>query len=162
MQGWLLPWARWLEHSGPATALRTSTWAYPTVEVAHLIGLGLLVGTACAFDFRLLGAARRLPLDAVAAFLLPCARTGFAVMAISGLMLFAANASTMITGLFAAKLGAIAVAVGNASLFHRKVFRDVASWNVGIRPPVPARLAAVVSLACWTTALICGRLLAYL
>ena len=61
-----------------------------------------------AFDLRLLGAARRLPLDGVAAFLLPWARTGFALMAASGLLLFAANATTMITGLFATKLTAIA------------------------------------------------------
>ena len=161
MQAWLLPWARWLEHSGAATALRTSTWAYPSAEVAHLLGLGLLVGTAFAFDMRLLGAARRLPLDGVAAFLLPWARTGFALMAISGLMLFAANATTMITGLFATKLAAIALGVANASLFHRGVFPGVAAWNVDATPPVPARLSAVVSLTCWTTALVCGRLLAY-
>ena len=162
MQAWLLPWARWLEHSAPATALRTSTWAYPATEIAHLVGLGLLVGTAFAFDMRLLGAARRLPLDAVAAFLLPWARTGFAVLALSGLLLFAANATTMITGLFATKLTAIALGVVNASLFHRAVLPGVAAWNVDTAPPVPAKLAAVVSLASWTTALVCGRLLAYL
>lgn len=162
MQAWLMPWARWLEHSGPATALRTSTWAYPTAEITHLLGLGLLVGTAFAFDMRLLGAARRLPLDAVASFLLPWARTGFALMAISGLMLFAANATTMISGLFGIKLTAIGLGVANASLFHRGVFPGVGAWNVDATPPLPARLAAVVSLTCWTTALVCGRLLAYL
>jgi hypothetical protein len=162
MHAWLLPWARWLELSDPATALRTSTWAYPAAEVGHLLGLGLLVGTAFAFDMRLLGAARRLPLDGVAAFLLPWARAGFALMAATGLLLFAANATTLITGLFATKLTAIALGVVNAGIFNRGVFPTVAAWNVDAAPPLPARLAAIVSIASWTTALVCGRLLAYL
>jgi hypothetical protein len=162
MHSWLLPWARWLELSGPATALRTSTWAYPAVEVAHLLGLGVLVGTAFAFDLRLLGAARRLPLDAVAAFLLPWARVGFVLMAMSGVLLFAANASSLITSLFATKLTAIALGVVNAGVFQRGIFATVAGWNVDAAPPTPARLAAIVSIASWTTALVCGRLLAYL
>ena len=162
MHAWLLPWARWLELSGPATALRTSTWAYPAAEVGHLLGLGLLVGTAFAFDMRLLGAARRLPLDAVAAFLLPCARAGFALMAATGLLLFAANATTLITGLFATKLTQSPWASPMPASSIAASSPTVAAWNVDAAPPVPARLAAVVSMASWTTALVCGRLLAYL
>ena len=49
MGEWLLPWALLLEQSGVGTAVRTSTWIYPAAEIGHLIGLGLLVGTAVAF-----------------------------------------------------------------------------------------------------------------
>jgi hypothetical protein len=82
-------------------------------------------------------------------------------MAMSGLLLFAANASSLITSLFATKLTAIALGVVNAGVFHRGIFATVADWNIDA-PPTPARLAAIVSIASWTTALVCGRLLAYL
>lgn len=157
----LQAWALWLEQSTAGAAVRTSTWMYPGAEVGHLLGLGLLVGTAVAFDLRLLGLARHLPVDALARFLLPCARLGFALMAVTGVLLFAANATTLLNAVFVTKLGAIAIAVLNAGLFHRGVFPDVPAWNLDHTPPVPARLAAVVSLLCWTTALVCGRLLAY-
>lgn len=155
-------WALQLEQSGIGAAVRTSTWLYPGAEVGHLLGLGLLVGTAVAFDLRLLGVARHLPVDALARFLLPCARAGFAVMAVTGVLLFTANATTLLNVLFVTKLAAIALAVLNASLFQRGTFPTVAEWNVGLSAPVPARLAAVVSLLCWLTALVCGRLLAYI
>ena len=71
MQQWLLPWAAWLEQSGLGATIRNSTWAYPAVEVGHLIGLGLVFGTAVAFDMRLLGAAAQLPVSALAATLTP-------------------------------------------------------------------------------------------
>lgn len=150
-----------LEQSGVGTAVRTSTWMYPAAEVGHLLGLGLLFGSAVAFDLRLLGLARRLPVDGLAGFLLPCARWGFALAAITGLLLFAANATTLINAVFAAKLASIGLAVVNAGLFHRATFPGVAEWNTDATAPVPARLAAIVSLLCWVTALVCGRLLAY-
>ena len=150
-----------LEQSSVGAAVRTSTWMYPAAEVGHLLGLGVLVGAGIAFDLRLLGLARHLPVDALARYLLPLARLGFALLAVTGALLFAANATTLLNTVFATKLAAIAVAVLNAGLFHRGVFPDVASWNLDQPPPVPARLAAVVSLLCWSTALICGRLLAY-
>lgn len=161
MQAWLWPWALWLEQSGLGTAVRTSTWMYPAAEVGHLLGLGLLVGTAVAFDLRLLGAASRLPVDALAGYLLPIARTGFAMSACTGVLLFAANATTLLSSVFAVKVLAIAAGVVNASLFHRGTFRSVPDWNTSVPTPNGARAAAIVSLLSWLTAIACGRLLAY-
>jgi hypothetical protein len=157
----LQPWALWLEQSGLGTAVRTSSWMYPAAEIGHLLGLGLLVGSAVAFDLRLLGAARRLPVDASASFLLPLARFGFGLMACTGALLFAANATTMLSLVFGIKLTAILLACVNATLFHWGVFPGVAAWNLEAPPPARARAAALISLCCWSTALVCGRLLAY-
>ncbi len=162
MHAALLPWALWLEQSSVGVAARTSSWIYPTAEIGHLLGLGLLVGSAVGFDLRLLGLAPRLPVDALAAHLLPIARAGFALSFTTGLLLLAANATSLLTTVFAVKLAAIAVGVVNASLFHRGVFRSVARWNVEQAMPHAARRTAVVSLVSWTVAVACGRLLAYL
>jgi hypothetical protein len=151
-----------VEASAVAVWLRSSTWGYPAVEALHIWGLAVLVGTAVAFDLRLLGFASRLPVDALATFLLPCARAGFVVAALSGGLLFVMQATTFVAQpLFFIKLAAIGVAVANATVFHRGIFRSIAVWNYNPYTPGAAKVAAVVSLAAWTFALICGRWLAY-
>jgi hypothetical protein len=55
----------------------------------------------------------------------------------------------------------VAIAVTNTMLFHRGIFASVRRWSDASRAPRRARIAAVVSLVCWTLALVCGRFLAY-
>src|SRR5690606_17328609 len=150
------------EGSALAVWVRSSTWGYPAVESIHIWGLAVLVGTAVAFDLRLLGVSSRLPVDALAHLLLPCARIAFAVALVSGLVLFSTSATTFaVQPLFYVKMGAIAVAVINTTLFHRGIGRSMEGWNVMSPTPAAARGAAIVSLAAWTCALVCGRWLAY-
>lgn len=158
-------WVRFagaLEGHGLATWLRSSAWGYPAVETLHIVGLALLFGTAMAFDLRLLGVASLLPVDGVARFLLPLARIGFGLAVVSGLVLFMMQAGTFaVMPLFFVKMGAVAIAVANTVLFHRGIFASVREWRQAARLPRRARVAAVVSLVCWTCALVCGRFLAY-
>lgn len=161
-------WTTWLSLAAAieghplATWLRSSAIGYPTVETLHIAGLALLVGSAVAFDLRLLGVASALPVEPVARFLLPLARTGFGVAAVSGSFLFMMQAKTFaVMPLFFVKIAAILVAVANTVVFHRGVFTTVEEWGAGVRPPRRAQAAAIVSLVCWMFALVCGRFLAY-
>lgn len=159
--GWL-GWTTWLEQTSVAIWVRTSTWGYPAVEVVHLFGLALLIGTAVAFDLRLLGLSSRIPADALARHLLPWARVGFALALASGLLLFSTQAATFVRQpVFLVKVTAIGVGVVNASIFARGTYRDVTRWNYSPQTPAAAQAAAIVSLLAWSTALVCGRLLAY-
>ena len=162
MFDWWFGIAATAEASTLAVWLRSSAWGYPTVESVHIWGLSVLVGTAVAFDLRLLGLGSRLPVDALARLLLPCARGGFAVAALSGALLYAMQATTFAAQpLFYVKLGSIFVAVMNATLFHRGIFRSVSQWSYSPYTPVSAKIAAIVSLVAWSFALLCGRWLAY-
>ena len=149
-----------LEGTSFATWLRESNtiWAYPTVLTLHTVGLALLVGASMALDLRLLGFARRIPV----ATLSKSFRVmwfGFWLNLITGLMLFAADASTKgTTRLFAFKLGLVAVGVASVLLIERVVFRSdperaSATW--------PARTLAAVSLLVWVAAITAGRFMAY-
>ena len=145
-----------------ATWLRSSAWGYPAVETLHISGLALLFGAAVAFDLRLLGMAALLPVDGVARFLLPLARIGFGLAVLSGLVLFMMQAQTFaVMPLFFIKMATVAIAVSNTMIFHRGIFTSVSRWSHASRTPRRARIAAVVSLVCWTLALVCGRFLAY-
>ncbi|MDX5364575.1 MAG: hypothetical protein LPJ91_10515, partial [Pseudazoarcus pumilus] len=72
--------------------LKGSLWAYPALEAVHIMGIALLFGSLVVFELRMLGAARALPAEALARLALPVSVGGFALAAMSGLMLFAADA----------------------------------------------------------------------
>src|SRR5687767_15833213 len=84
----MAPFQRWLEQTlGSAdtvAALMQTRWAWPIAESVHFIGLTLLFGSIAAWDLRLLGLAKTVP---IAAFhrLVPWAVTGFAINASSGM-----------------------------------------------------------------------------
>ncbi|MFP8875322.1 MAG: DUF6644 family protein, partial [Myxococcota bacterium] len=45
----------WLEQTPIGEAIRGSSWLFPVVEAAHLVGLALLGGSLLLVDLRLLG-----------------------------------------------------------------------------------------------------------
>ena len=155
-------WLVWLEQSGLGVAMRQWRWLYPIVEITHILGIVLLAGAAAMWDLRLLGVSRRLPVSLMARHLLPWARVGFATVLPTGLMMFVAHAGEMATNpAFQVKVILIVLALANTVLFHRRVFPTVEGWDVGRPAPVPARVAAGVSLGLWAAVIACGRLLAY-
>lgn len=156
-------WLVWLEHSGPAVAMRTSIWLYPIVEIIHIVGIVLLVGSAFMFDLRLLGLTGRVKVTDMAAHLLPRARLGLGIVVPSGLLMFVAHASDWGTSLvFFVKVGLITLAILNTFVFHGRTARSIRHWNQDRPTPPGAKVAAVVSLTMWTAAIAAGQLLAYL
>lgn len=155
-------WFAWLEASPLAHAMRQWLWLYPAVEIVHIAGIALLVGAAAMFDLRLLGFSPGVPVAALARHLLPWARGGLAVMALTGGLMFTAHATEFgASPVFRLKLALIVAGCLNAAIFHRWPFRAVTRWNSGAATPRAAKAAAVVSLVLWTSAIACGRLLAY-
>lgn len=152
-----------LEQSNLGAALRESIWLYPAVEILHIFGFILLVGSIAGFDLRLLGLHRFLPVPALARHAVPLAMIGFCVAAPAGFLLFATEAtSSALNPAFQVKLFCVALGLANAILFHLGPWRSMALWGaVGMVPPV-ARLGAATSLMAWTGAVIGGRLIAYL
>ena len=69
-------------------ALQTLPWAYPVLEVLHIVGIALLLGNLVALEMRVFGRAPALPLQALARLSLSIALVGFALAACSGLLMF--------------------------------------------------------------------------
>ena len=147
----------WLEATSLATWVREgeSLLAFPTILTLHTFGLGLLVGAAAVINLRLLGIGWRAPLDAFRS-LFPVMWAGFWLNAITGTMLFMAQASNRGTSLFfLTKMAFVAIGVVSTVLIKRRVF--------DARPDVtrPGRGLAMLSFVAWTAAITAGRLLAY-
>lgn len=137
------------------TSLSAHPWAYPALEVLHLLGLAMLFGGLLVFELRLLGLGRALPLDALARVTLLPALLGFVLCAASGSLMFATQAQELLANrVFLLKLGLITLAGCNAAMFHS---RRGALVSADLR----ARLHGLLSLGIWCAVIICGRWIAY-
>lgn len=156
-------WLVALEQSGLGGAMRQSLLLYPAIEVLHILGFALLVGSIVGFDLRLLGLGRWLPFAGLARHNLPLAVIGLCVAAPTGLLLFATEATRIaINPAFQFKLICIGIGLANAGLFHLGPGRSMSRWTGAATAPMAARVGAAVSICAWVGALIGGRLIAYL
>lgn len=151
-----------IEATALGEAMRKWLWLYPSVEIVHIVGIAILVGSIAILDLRLLGLSRSLPVRRLAAHVLPWSIGSFVLIVPSGLALFVAHAGDLIASpVFALKISLILLAGANAGILHAGALRNAAQWDVDVMPPPAARAAAAVSLLLWVSVIACGRLLAY-
>jgi hypothetical protein len=151
-----------IEGSALGQAMRQWLWLYPSIEIVHLCGIALLVGSIAVLDLRLLGFSRRLSVRALAAHALPWTIGSFVLILPSGLAMFVAHATDLMGNpVFVLKICLVMAAGINAAVFHVGVFRGSAAWDVDAMPPLTARAAAALSILLWISVIACGRLLAY-
>lgn len=136
------------------TFLKTTPWAYPTLEVAHIVGIALLLGNLIALEVRVFGRAAALPVPALARLSLTLALAGFSLAAASGLLMFATQPDELLGNrAFVVRMGLLALAGVNAAAFHlRGSLRKLDS---------AARLQMLVSTGLWLAVVVCGRWIAY-
>ena len=163
MIGWLDSFLQSVHDQDLSTSIRESTWTYPIVESVHVITISVFVGFAVLLDLRLMGVfLTRLPVSRVEAALLPRTRLAFVVMVISGLvLLYAKPTETVANPFFLIKMAVIAIAAANIYFFHWVASANIEAWDADAKPPVRVRASGVVSILCWVTVVVCGRLIAY-
>lgn len=134
-----------------------SIWGYPVLLSFHSLGLGLLVGLLVVIDMRLLGVAKPVPLSELQK-LMPWVWVGFVANAVSGVILFMADATKdYYSNSFRWKMLSIVVGIAIAVYLNKRVLRAGM-----VEPPPVAKVLATVSLVSWTGAIVAGRLIAYL
>jgi hypothetical protein len=149
-----------LQESALGQLMRSSPALYPAVEILHIIGFVLLVGSILALDLRLLGIGRQIAIEPLARLLLPLSRLGFLVAVAMGFLLFSADAAHVVRNpAFQAKLLLIAAALANIVVAHAGPWRRMALWRS--EPSGGAKLTALASLLLWLSAICAGRLIAY-
>lgn len=145
-----------LEQWPLASSLRGSTWSYPLVNAAHILGIALLFGSIVPLDLRLAGLWPSLALEPLRRVLVPVAVFGLLLAASSGFLLFAAKATKYAASFwFLAKIALVALALANALLL-----RMAPAWRqrgAGVWP----RAAGLASIALWAAAIVMGRLVGY-
>ena len=143
-------WALALEHSALGETLRQAMWLYPIANVLHVLAVVAMIGSILAFDLRLMGAAKSLPVAGLARLLLPISAIGFVVAVITGSLLFIADATAVWNNpVFVYKLALIALGLVNipSSTSASGARRNIGQWAP--LPPCRPRRALVVSIASW-------------
>ena len=149
-----------LQESALGHAMRASPALYPAVEILHIIGFVVLVGSILALDLRLLGFGRAIAIQPMAQLLLPLSRAGFLLAISMGFLLFSADASHVVKNpAFQTKLLLIAAALVNIVIAHAGPWRKIEGWRA--EASGGARLTALVSVLLWLGAICAGRLIAY-
>lgn len=153
-----------LEGSALGNALRgAGVWTYGLLNLGHVFGLCLLIGSVVLLDLRLLGAWRTTPLAAIARPTVPVGALGLAVAILTGIAMVTVNATEYIGNPFLlGKFAAIALGLVNVAVATR-----LPAWrDKGVREATPRehrqlKVVGGVSLVAWLTALTCGRMIGY-
>ncbi|HEY6814230.1 MAG TPA: DUF6644 family protein [Croceibacterium sp.] len=150
-----------LAHSVPAEALRASFVAYPLVNVAHVLGLAVLFGSILALDLRLLGFFASVPAQPLARVLPIVWFWGIAIAIPTGVLLFSVDPQAYLGNLaFRTKLMLVALGIVHAATMPFSRDWAVLMHEDGTVHP-RMRVTAVLSLTIWTSAIVSGRLIAY-
>lgn len=152
-----------LYDSGFGTTIRESDYAYSIIESVHVIAITVVVGTIAMLDLRMLGIVLRpIAITRIARAVFPLTWMGFAIMFVSGFLLFWAEAAKMYTNpAFRMKLVLLALVGLNPLIFHTTVYRRVHHWETLHVSPWRARVTAFLSLSLWGGIIIAGRAIAY-
>jgi hypothetical protein len=86
-----------LQESALGHVMRSSPALYPAVEILHILGFVVLVGSILALDMRVLGLVRAIPVQPMAQLLLPLSRFGFLLAISMGFLLFSADAAHVVS-----------------------------------------------------------------
>jgi hypothetical protein len=151
----LLPIFEWLQHSYLGETIRHSAALIATLEIVHLIGMTLLLGTILMVDLTLLGwGIGNYPVARMARELNNWTLTGLAISLASGPFILMSEAVRCYkTPAFWVKMVLLACALIFFFTVHRKAVAEP-------DPPPDARLVAIISLVLWTSVALAGKAIA--
>jgi hypothetical protein len=146
----------WLDHSALANIVRESTWAFAALEVIHLFGLTLLLGSISVLDLRLLGGGLRdQTVSEIALDITPWTMIGLGTVVATGLVLATAEANRLYeSGPFLIKMILFALAVTFTFTFQRGLTKSEPSHGAALR-------GGIVSLLLWFGVGFAGRAIAF-
>jgi hypothetical protein len=148
----------WLEATGLAEWVRSSTAGYPSMIALHALGMAIMVGLSLLLDLRVLGWFAGIPLQALRRFF-GLAWIGFGINFISGSALFSAQATSYIVDwVFMTKMTLVLIGAITAGMLQPAV----AKLAPGAQLPGGMKAVAGVAIVVWVVAIVMGRLTAYL
>ena len=143
----LLAFFQWCYATPVGETIRDSAWLFPVIEAFHLLGLGVVAGSVLLVDLRLLGVGlSRQPVAQLSANTQPWLLGSLILMVTSGSLLFLSEAIKCYHSFpFWVKMTSLFLVL----LFTFTVYRRVARAAPTSDPPLPGRVAALISLGLW-------------
>ena len=158
----LLGWCQWLEHTSLATAVSESVWLFPVIEAATFSPSRYPshdpdVRPSASRSRFSTGLAARMMADVVR-----WSKFGFAIMFMTGMVLFMTQASKAYGNVFfRTKLLLLLILGINAAVYQLVLYPRMAQWDARGGAPLGARMCGALSLVGWIGVIICGRTMVY-
>ena len=145
----------WCENSSLGEAIRASKWLFPAIESFHLLALAVIGGAVLIVDLRLCGLGlKREPIAQLWNDSRPWLLGSYAVMIVSGLLLFTSEATKLYYhDAFWVKMSSLLL----ATLFTFTILRKVVTAAEPDVSPLRRKAVAIVSLILWTGVGVGGR-----
>lgn len=146
----------WFDHCALANVIRNSTWAFAALEVVHLLGLTLLLGSIAVLDLRLLGGGLKdQTVTEIALDTSPWTMIGLGTVTLTGVVMAVAEANRLYeSGPFFIKMVLFVLAVILTFTFHRGLTKSEPSAGAAFR-------GGIVSLLLWFGVGFAGRAIAF-
>jgi len=159
----LRPFFEWMDALESSIVMRESLNAYPIFLTVHVLSMCLFGGLIAFWDLRLVGLTlKEARVSDVRKRVFPWLYTGFAISAITGLLLFYSQPMRYFGNFyFWIKFGMFILAGVNILVFDLTIYKSVAKWDRDAVAPRSARLAGFASLVLWAGTVVTGRLIAY-
>lgn len=152
-----------LELQNSQFAYWLSQGAFPPIITIHSVGMALLVGLQGMINLRVLGLGRKgLPIAAMRRFM-KGVWIGFWMNLCSGILLFSIYPDKYVHNtLFRFKIGFIVAGLLLGAVMNSTLLSQGDEYSpAGTIAPARSRALAALSLACWVSAIVAGRYLAY-
>jgi hypothetical protein len=151
-----------LEASGFAAFIRQAVWVYPAANVGHVLAVLVFAGAVTAIDVRLMGGFSGSAVRDVLRGGRRVALVAFLFIALTGSILFSAEASHLATNpVFQTKVLLIGLALLNVVVFELFFAPRLREFAPRMPMPASARASGFASLATWLAVAACGRSIAY-
>ena len=152
----------WMEGTAYSEWIVAGLLGWPLMLSMHAIGLAAVVGIMFAINLRMLGFFKPIPYAGLGP-LLAYGWIGITVNAFSGLSLFMAQATFYVTSApFLFKITFVILGIANLHLTQRVLRQEADAWQESGAVSQMGTWLAISSIAFWTLAVVCGRLIAYL
>lgn len=156
--------AEWLSTTAPSVFIQThNSWAIPVVQSIHIVGIGVVLGSAFMIYLRILGwAGMDQTVGQTAGRFGPWVTGGLWLMLVTGvLMVIGEPVRELVTFSFWAKMVLVAVSTVTAVAFLRSLRKHDQGWAETFVGRRSVQGLAILSFLIWLGIIILGRLIAY-
>ncbi len=156
--------AQWLSTTLPSVFIQShNSWAIPTIQSIHIVGIGVVLGSVLMIDLRILGwAGMDQTLRQTANRFAPWLTGGLGLMLATGLlMVIGEPVRELVSFSFWAKMSLLAASTLTAAIFQISLRNHGQQWEQVLVHRRSIHLLVVLTFLIWVCIIILGRLIAY-
>lgn len=156
--------ALWLSTTSPSVFIQEhNSWAIPTIQSIHIVGIALVMGSVLMIDLRILGLAwaDQTLRETTRRFGPWLTGSLWLLLATGILMVIGEPVRELVTFSFWLKMSLVALGTLVAMIFQRAVRRHEQQWESTLVHKRSIKALAVLTFLVWACIIVLGRLIAY-